>query len=44
MSELAAMAREGSLSDSDRAETEEFEWVNSFLGLIKSKARRSLQM
>lgn len=44
MAELAAKAREGSLTDSERAETEGYERVSSFLGLVKSKARRSLQL
>ncbi len=43
MSELAAKAREGTLTDAERMEADEFERVNSFLGLVKSKARRSLQ-
>ena len=44
MAILAAKARDGSLSDDERAETEEYERVSSFLGLVKSKARRSLQV
>ena len=44
MAELAAKAREGSLTASERAETEGYERVSSFLGLVKSKARRSLQL
>ncbi len=43
MSELAAKARQGSLTVEEQAEAESFERVSSFLGLIKSKARRSLQ-
>ena len=43
MSALAAKAREGSLSDEEQVEIEGYERVSSFLGLIKSKARRSLQ-
>jgi hypothetical protein len=43
MSELAAKASQGSLTSEEQAETESFERVSSFLGLVKSKARRSLQ-
>lgn len=43
MSELAAKARQGTLTSEEQAETESFERVSSFLGLVKSKARRSLQ-
>ena len=43
MAVLAAKARDGSLSDAERAEAEGYERVSSFLGLVKSKARRSLQ-
>jgi hypothetical protein len=43
MSELAEKARQGSLTSDEQAETESFERVSSFLGVIKSKARRSLQ-
>lgn len=43
MSELAEKARLGSLTPEEQAETESFERVSSFLGVIKSKARRSLQ-
>lgn len=43
MSELAAKARAGELTAEEREETEGFERVSSFLGLVKSKARRSLQ-
>ena len=42
MSELAAKARAGSLTDGEQAEIEGYERVSSFLGLVKSKARRSL--
>ncbi len=40
---LAAKAREGELDSEEIAETEAYERVSSFLGLVKSKARRSLQ-
>ena len=43
MSELAEKARQGTLTPEEQAETESFERVSSFLGLVKSKARRSLQ-
>lgn len=43
MSELAAKARQGELSEDERAEIEEFERIGCFLGIVKSKARRSLQ-
>ncbi len=43
MSELAEKARRGTLTPDELAETESFERVSSFLGVIKSKARRSLQ-
>lgn len=43
MSDLAAKARAGTLSPEEAAETEAYERVSSFLGLVKSKARRSLQ-
>jgi hypothetical protein len=42
MSELAAKARQGTLTPDEAAETDSFERVSSFLGLVKSKARRSL--
>ncbi len=42
MAELAAKARQGTLTAEERAETEGYERVSSFLGLVKSKARRSL--
>jgi hypothetical protein len=44
MSELAAKARQGILTPNEKSETEEYERVSSFLGLVKSKARRSLRM
>jgi len=43
MSELAAKARQGELTPDEVTETEAYERVSSFLGLVKSKARRSLQ-
>jgi len=43
MAELAAKARLGALTAEEQAETEGYERVSSFLGLVKSKARRSLQ-
>lgn len=43
MSELAAKARQGALSPEEQSEADGFERVSSFLGLVKSKARRSLQ-
>lgn len=43
MSELAMKARQGILDPEENAESEAYERVSSFLGLVKSKARRSLQ-
>ena len=43
MSELAAKARAGALTPEEAADIEGYERVSSFLGLVKSKARRSLQ-
>jgi hypothetical protein len=43
MTELAAKARQGTQTAEEQAETEGYERVTSFLGLVKSKARRSLQ-
>jgi hypothetical protein len=43
MSELAAKARAGTLTMDESVEAESFERVSSFLGLVKSKARSSLQ-
>lgn len=43
MSELAAKARAGSLTVDEQLEADSYERVSSFLGLVKSKARRSLQ-
>ena len=39
----AAKARQGALTPEEQAQAESFERVSSFLGLVKSKARRSLQ-
>jgi hypothetical protein len=44
MADLAAKARLGNLTAEEQAETEGYERVSSFLGLVKSKARRSLQV
>ena len=43
VSELAAKAREGALDAEETVAIEAFERVDSFLGLVKSKARRSIQ-
>lgn len=43
MSDLAEKARQGTLTPEEQAETEGYERVSSFLGLVKSKARRSLK-
>jgi hypothetical protein len=43
MNELAAKARAGMLSDDDQAEVEAYSRVNSLLGILHSKARRSLE-
>ena len=43
MSELAAKARQGTLTLQEQATTEEYERVSSILGMLKSKARRSLK-
>ena len=43
MAKLAAKARQGTLTAEEQVETEGYERVSSFLGLVKSKARRSLQ-
>ena len=42
MSDLASRARAGTLTAEEIAETEAYERVSSFLGLVKSKARQSL--
>lgn len=43
MSELASKARAGTLTVEEQCEAAGFERVSSLLGLLKSKARRSLQ-
>ncbi len=43
MSELAAKARAGELTAEEEEETDAYERVGSFLGLIKSQARRSIR-
>ena len=43
MAELTAKARAGTLSSGEHVEIEGYERVSSFLGFVKSKARRSLQ-
>jgi hypothetical protein len=42
MTDLAAKARQGTLTAEEQADVEAYERVSSFLGLVKSKARRSL--
>jgi hypothetical protein len=42
MTDLAAKARQGTLTSDEQAEAEGYERVSSFLGLVKSKARCSL--
>ncbi len=44
MQELTAKARAGTLDDSEAEEAEAFGRVSSFLGMMKSKARRSLKV
>lgn len=43
MDELADKARQGALSIAEQAEIENYERVNNLLGILKSKARRSLK-
>ncbi len=43
MNELAEHAREGTLADEERLQLESYERIGTFLALLKSKARRSLQ-
>jgi hypothetical protein len=43
METLAAQAREGTLTDDERAEIENYEHVGHLVALFKSKARRSLR-
>jgi hypothetical protein len=42
MNELAAKAREGTLTDDERAELDEYRRAGDVLALLHSKARRSL--
>lgn len=42
MDELAEMARRGTLSAEEQKALDNFEHVNNLLGILKSKARRSL--
>lgn len=43
MAELAAKARQGTLTAEEQALLDGYERVASFLGIVKSKARRSLR-
>ena len=43
MDDLAEKARQGALSTAEEAEIENYERVNSLLGILKSKARQSLE-
>lgn len=43
LKELAALAREGDLSEADRAAIDSYGRISSFLTILKSKARRSLK-
>jgi hypothetical protein len=43
MSELAAKARAGQLTDDERAEASNYEQVSSLLGILHSRARMSLK-
>lgn len=43
MDELAEKARQGTLSTAEEAEIENYERVNNLLGILKSKARQSLE-
>ena len=42
MDELAEKARQGTLAADERQEVENYERVNNLLGILKSKARQSL--
>jgi hypothetical protein len=44
MHQLAAKAREGTLSPAEQAETNNYERVGHLLNLLQSKARRSLKV
>lgn len=43
MDELAAKARAGTMTEQERLEAESFDRVGSFITILKSKARRTLQ-
>ncbi len=43
MRQLSAKAREGTLSPAEQAEADSYERVGHFLGIVRSKARRSLK-
>ncbi len=43
MHDLAAKARDGSLTSEERTEVEAYSRISSLLGILKSKARRSLK-
>ncbi len=43
MDELAEKARQGTLSDDERAAVETYERLNNLLGIIKSRARQFLK-
>jgi hypothetical protein len=43
MQQLAAKAREGTLSSQELAEVEAYSRIGSLLGVLKSKARRALK-
>ena len=43
MRQLSAKAREGTLSPDEQAEADSYERVGHFLGMVRSKARRSLK-
>ena len=43
VNQLAAKAREGTLSPEERAELDDYERTSAFLELIQSKARQSLK-
>jgi hypothetical protein len=43
MDELAEKARQGVLTDEERAALDNFEQINNLIGILKSKARRSLK-
>jgi hypothetical protein len=42
MSELASKARTGTLTEQERLEVEGYERIGCLIGLVKSKARRSM--